>query len=414
MSGYPPSMPRPALANAAASPPAQPDLARNAARRRDKIALLFAIPVILYGLFFPIFRPMGAGPLIIALACAGVCAMQARQVYVSRAYLGFLAISLLYLGLSLLRVLPPAWTTLFDAEGALRQWLWVLAVPLLITAYTTTFRVIGRVIIRRALIFAIALYGIYFVAATFGDASFDGRLYDVSNSTLPIVLCLVIFLFRQQRSTVVDLALIGAFFAFTESSSQQMLAICLFAIRIWPRPQWIITALALSILAFLVFAPLNPMLMLEIDSNVGVRSVMWRDAAVAVFETNGVGVGYGTEYISNRFYAIGRPDWYIASQHEGDALFMSTHSSIYDVLMRLGVGGMALFLAWFVPLLRIPARLAQEDKRIYTALCCGFLIYTSFNPGLVAFMVVFGSCTLLGWITFLRQVSHSRSAAAHG
>jgi hypothetical protein len=373
-------------------------------RRRYRAAALFALPAILYGLGFAVMRPYGATPLIAVLASCVLCCLQLRRVRISPTYQLFVILSLVILALSLTRSLPAAWTQLYDGAVAVRHWLWVPALPLLVTAYTAIFQSYGRTLERRALALAALLYTVNFAVSLAANDETVLRLYHVSNQVIPIVLCLTLFIFRRRRHPLVDTALILAFISFTLSSSQILLGLSFLALRYWPRPQWVVYGLGIAILAILTLAPFFPMEMRAFDPNAGVRVVMWRDAATAVFDTNGVGVGYGTEYIKNRFYGIGLSDWHLSGDL-ADRYFWSTHSTFYDVALRTGVAGLAVFMTWFLSLLRIPSGLSPEHKRTYGALACAVMIYTAFNPALVSFMIIFGIATLIGTMTWLRDKS---------
>jgi hypothetical protein len=384
------------------------DITRNATLT---VAFILSLPAFVYGMGFNLLRDFGAGPLLLTLAASGACALMARQIRISALYYPFLALSTIYLGLSLAGFMPKAWTTLYEADAALRHWLWAPALPFLITSYSVLFQTLWRFIMRRALIIGLVLWAVNFTVTDITDFGPKLRPYHVTGQAIPSYLCLILFVFREKRAAWKDAGIILAFILAALSLSQTLFGLALLTIRFWPRPQWVVNILGAALTAILVITPAFPDQLRDLDSNAGVRAVMWNDAIDAVLETRGVGVGYGTEYIRNRFYFRDSNEWRLTAVREGDRLYWSTHATPYDVVMRVGLLGLALFMAWFIGLLRIPSKLAATDQRNYAATACALMIYAAFNPAFISFTVVFGTAMLIGWMTHLRRLAARSSDA---
>lgn len=375
-------------------------------RWRLTLAAWLAIPVAIYAMTFPMLRPLNEWPLLSVVVAAAGSSLLLQRVIARPAQWALIVFSSLWLVLSLTRSLPSGWTRYFDAYAAVRHWVWLLLVPLFVTAFYALWARYGRLIIRHALLVTVA----YFIVSRLAmwvsgvEKSVMFSIYGVNNTTLPILFLLILFLFRRQRAWFIDLAFGLIILALCTSSTNRIIALSALAIRFVPIPRMVPLGLACVLALALSLAPHFALEVFRLDGNSGVRAVMWGDSAAAVAETHGLGVGYGTEYIKNQFESI-QQGWTLRSETSDDRLFVSTHSAFYDVLLRTGLIGAALLVLWMFSYLRIPHTLGKREARILATTVC--MIYTaiSFNPGLISIDVIVAISMALAYVEFQRSVA---------
>ena len=143
-----------------------------------------------------------------------------------------------------------------------------------------------------------------------------------------------------------------------------------------------------------------------LDHNTGVRAILWRDTLLTTLDTYGLGVGYGTEYIKHRFEEIMPEGWTIGAGP--DDVFVATHSSFYDVLLREGVLGLCLFSFWFFHAIRISASAALKERRLASCVATLLIVNSSVNVGLSSISYLFGSAFAVALLIVLRERSEDQ------
>ena len=174
------------------------------------------------------------------------------------------------------------------------------------------------------------------------------------------------------------------------AQSQIVVALlCVIYLVRMPRLTFWVYVSALS--AFLAVAPYFALELHRMDPNTGIRSSLWRDTITAVEQTFGVGVGYGTEYITNNFIELKGRSWTVISESAAGRLFIGTHSGIYDVLLRLGVVGLLLFAIWLLQELAVAGR-SRNLATAQTTAGIGIVLMTAIfvNVGMASMGFVFG------------------------
>lgn len=373
------------------------------AYRRLSLAAILAIPLFLFTINFNVAREFSNLPFALALVLSGVICIIARRLELSLTFAVFAAYATAILALSLAGLMPEAWTQNFDHFAAIRHWLWIPALITLTTAFIVLFGRLQTLIIRRALVFAVLIYLNIQLASWLFDLGYTLRIYDVDNHVIPLTVALILFIFRTRRDPRIDAALIIIFTIIAESASQQLLGLSMLAIRFAPREHWVVLAVAIGIGITLILAPSFAPLVDQYDDNIGVRAIMWGDAIDATVETNGIGVGYGTEYIRNQFYAIRAGDWQVADPNHEGFLFLSTHSTPFDILLRLGVVGLLMTAVWLSTVILPRRRMGRQNRKAHGALACAFVIFTAFNPTLISFNALFGTACALAWMRLLEN-----------
>jgi hypothetical protein len=118
-------------------------------------------------------------------------------------------------------------------------------------------------------------------------------------------------------------------------------------------------------------------------------------------QTNGVGVGFGTEYIRNDFSSV-EYGWILMDARDPARMFISTHSAFYDVGIRLGLPGIALFILWMARYAVVPSWLTTRNARLSAALTIQLYCSLAVNPGLVSTNIFIGIAMILAMLEVLR------------
>ena len=167
----------------------------------------------------------------------------------------------------------------------------------------------------------------------------------------------------------------------------------------------------------------DPLRIFDIDPNTGWRLAWWKDALAATVQTNGIGVGFGTEALRNEYTAHLQVDKY--HEETGDFLLISTHSAFFDTIFRTGVVGILLLFLVLSRCLPHP-----RTPPLARAHCCAMFAVLIFclhsNLGLQSPMYALGVAFSIGFLQSERRkattdafvaanelLAHERSYAPH-
>jgi O-antigen ligase len=161
------------------------------------------------------------------------------------------------------------------------------------------------------------------------------------------------------------------------------------------------------IMLFVILAPFFSYELFSLDPNSGVRSVLWRDVVLLLQETNYIGVGFGTEYISNRFDYIGAYDWRLGDPDADGFIFLGTHSSFYDLSLRVGCIGLFLFIYWMYPVIS-PKKFvyASQYGGVFVSVAIMFIITNAVNVGLFSINFLIGTSVMIGFMSAMIKLAH--------
>lgn len=365
--------------------------------------VILSLPLIIYGVFFHALRPLGAYLLFAVVIASTAAYILDRTRHSSTLYNAFIAFSASIFILSILDQMPSSWTLVRDEAVAFRQWIWIPLVPIFVNCFTIIIRKYWLLINTNAYTIFIAIFVLSRISrAYFTDTELDFQilsLYSTLSDTVLAFIPVILRLTSGRASEAERLIVIICLAALSSSASSLLFLISLIFCLYMRRHIFIVTGLYFGVAAAHLILPIEPLVVFGLDPNAGVRALMWKDAWAIVADTLGAGIGYGTEYIRNRFYLIGLGDWRLFAEGATDALFISTHSTHYDVLIRNGAVGFALFIAWFVRT-TLPVRsqtIWQSQTR--AALSCMLLIYASFNPTFVSIGGLIGMSALVAAIS---------------
>ncbi len=389
--------------------PRQPRIASKAKVEIENWRLLLgsisAIPLVIYCMVFPATRIVSEALLFVALAGAAGSVLAYGRMVMPITQILLALFATVWLILSMARVLPPAWTIFYENGAALRQWSWVLTIPIMTTSFYVFLQKYGAFIWRHALLLAVAWYVLSRIALVISqerDWQRDILLYGVNNINLPLFVLLYVFALSRKRPIFVDLAIIVAIAAVCPTVTNLASALCVAGLRVFNTMRFAPLIMGVMLIAVLLVAKEFPLEIYQLDSNSGVRAVMWRDATIAVFQTNGLGVGFGTEYISNQFDSISR-GWRLLDQRDPTRMFVSTHSAFYDAALRMGIGGILLFLGWMGRYAIVGRKAVGTNVPISAGLTILMYFSLALNPALVSTNIYIGLAAVLATLEYLRS-----------
>jgi hypothetical protein len=374
---------------------------------------LLAMLLVVYCTFYSVLRQFNELPLLAVSVLATVSALYYQAIYPPRQLQFMLLIATAGLVFSLQGIMPNAWTIYRDNSAAVRHFFPYIAIPIFIVCFGSLWRQLYDFVCTNALPIALALFVLTRLSslAAGRDMSQDLLLYAVSNANLPIVICLAIWV-STSRSILSGAFRSVPFLLASTSSTNLIISLCVLSLRILPRKHFIVPlALLVSTSVGMLYAISAPAQIWSVDANAGVRAIMWRDALASTVQTNGLGVGFGTEYITNQFSDL-LADWTLRSEYDVDRLFVSTHSGFFDVLLRLGIVGAALFVSL---LLRgaLPIQfLSREDARIFYSMTCILVASVQFNPGFVSVEIFIGIALVIALQEFLIRFRRNEQASS--
>ncbi len=371
---------------------------------RLTVGALSAIPLIVYCMVFPLTRVVSEGLLFVALAGAMGSVLMYGRLVMPLAQILFAILATVWLLLSMTDMLPPAWTIFYDNGAAVRQWSYVLIIPIITTSFYVFLQKYGAFIWRHAFLLAIAWYILSRIALVISQErewQRDILLYGVNNINFPLFVLLYIFALSRKRPIFVDLAIILAIAVVCPTVTNLAAALCAGGLRVFNKMRFAPLIIGVMLIAVLLIAKEFPLEVYQLDANSGVRAVMWRDATAAVIQTNGLGVGFGTEYISNQFNSIAR-DWVLLDQRDPTRMFVSTHSAFYDAALRMGLGGLVLFLAWIGRYSIVDRKVTGTNVPLSAALAILMYLSLALNPAMVSTNIYIGVSAVLATLEYLR------------
>lgn len=372
---------------------------------RSLIDVLFGAVLMLSLSTMPAVPEIGVQVLASLLLVSTIYVFRDIRSLISRFGLVLLFGSSLFLIASLAGWMPAAWTRFRVTDVAFRQWFSIPALLIIATGSSLFFRRNFLFIWNNSglivlIIFFISRLG---YAAT-GRLTYDTfTLYGTNNHNISIYILISILIYKSSRTIgILFLALI--FLAGGSSTNSAIFMTYLISflsgVKIMRGMRW---AALFSLALLLALAPLNPRLADDYDPNAGVRAVMWSDAISAVSETHFLGVGYGTEYIRNNFNLLDREEnWGLADEESERYLYISTHSSFYDMFLRLGAFGGIMYIILAVRTLRVPVYANISMVRLDTSIAILIVVGSLLNPGIVSFNISVGFACALGFIAALR------------
>lgn len=382
---------------------------QTAATKKVKItkSLLFALPVVFFTIGYPFFRSVGFLPLLIACAAAAMSSVFLRRLVLLRTFAPFVLFSFVVLLVSLAEQMPKSWTIYYDSSAAIRQWIWVIILPFIATAFFTVFTTLRVYIIKYSFTLVIITYALSKFSRGFSltELNYDTTLllYTLTNDTTVVYLLFILWLFKKNRQPVVDLIALILMLMLSASFQSQLFMMMLIIIRFSPFHRVATILLFVLMSVAIVIAPAYYVELHLFDPNTGIRALFWYDTIVAVKETFGIGVGFGTEYISNDFSTIKDGGWTVISESGAGRLFVGTHSALYDVFLRTGVLGLLMFYSWFARQVYPPRSIKGLDAKIFSSIATLLIITSLVNVSFTSMNFLFGTAMCLAVLVAYRK-----------
>lgn len=382
---------------------------------------LSAMLLLVFALSMPFTRMIGGLNLIVFFFAALAISFRLNAVRkLPRSLLLFCLLALAYVVFSLMGLLPRTWTRYFEVSAIPQQALFLYAMPttILVVLFYISKKLHSVAQIRElaAKLFftwvAVKVIGIL-IAAFYPSAEEVGLLQMISISGMGTTSSLVIVAAALYLGTISKplnrVPIILAFIAFSLISpfSQNKIFALVFAlIWVFPRHSFkILLALILISVMVYFYGYLSPYSLYGVDQNLTVRVVLLRDAISGFFDSGLMGVGFGTEAISNYYALFGNPVFH--NEEESGFIHLAHHNSFATVAFRLGVVGLALFLFFtYQTIKEVGAEGACNERAVKCSAFLAFFVVVFLNPALESFVYLYGVCLYLGVIW---AFSYSRS-----
>jgi hypothetical protein len=395
-----------------------------AGQARDRNQALWLFIPLFYACFFWQLRPLGAPALLVVLGALVVSGFVHGRRYLSPALLVFAGLGLVYVLVSYLGLLGRGITLLFEPSAIAQQSAYALFLPFAVAAFAVYHEGVSQG--RRA--FVILETGVLMMAATAklinsvapGQDSLTGELLinyaGIFQLVTPVALLAFVLVRRTLQSpwatqgTMVALAII---LLVTSSSAQGNIAMgILVPLVLLPNAKRTITFCFLLVLMAipLIAWPYVQEIWLA-DPNTGIRLFFWHDALDRLWQSGGVGVGFGTETI-RPLYALRTTDVSLSGIDDPNFILIGSHNAFIDAFYRMGVIGgglLAIFVfSLFVKVVRgTIAQVNIMDCWVVCALATNLMV----NVGLASFNFFFGNAFFMGWLMYRSASSQHRAIA---
>ena len=379
---------------------------------------LFLFSILIYSAAWRITRDFDATGFIVLTLTTLPFIFYPKRARINPYMIVFCAITVVYVLLSLLEVFDRSWTRFFDEFTALRQGFYAIGLPLFVIAAEGTvrhFRDKGKEgwMFMLLLIFGGIIGPILFTVfkgtrdVTFFDYVQFNSLYNIE---MFFALAIGYFVLASKKVPKwVGLIICILLFIFSTYLQAQLVALLLMVFLLGAPPRLAMYGAIAGI--FILIVSLLPFgaAFREIDPNIGVRIFMWNDSIKAFVDTNGIGIGFGTEYITN-FYPYSNQlhiQTYLREGHQ----YIGNHSAFFSVLMRMGLIGLLALIMFLFSFLPTKGRAFRNLKGGITSKGDPFLcwIYTiliiSFasNVALASIHYFIGNAFLIGYLMSFRE-----------
>ena len=319
---------------------------------------------------------------------------------------------LIYVFLSYNRIFPTAWTSHFDRGAVLQQASYLAGLLPIIAASQRFWRRAFRSVKRSSTAYAVVLVAFFLGCIVDFLLLKSGLLFRVrgtlKNDTALMLFVVSMLVVVRNNVTAHWLLLGSTFYVGIVRAYMQTLGVYAYVwmTRLLQRlvpvsPRVLLFSFVFLTLVMTVIGFRYVQNVWNIDPNTGWRLAFWHDSIAAVWQTHGVGVGFGTEAIRN-FYPELMRDLFRSDAND-DFLLIGTHNAFSDVGFRLGLVGLGLFLIVIyqsVPSQEIKFGRAWHANFIFVMLfTCLYL-----NVALQSPTYSIGVAILLGYLRAVNQV----------
>ncbi|NQY35903.1 MAG: hypothetical protein HRT37_13220 [Alteromonadaceae bacterium] len=327
----------------------------------------------------------------------------------------FTVVANFYFILSFLNIFPTIWTKYFVIKAIPQQALFAYSLlPMFYLCFAFTLYYLHskeRLYQLLKIILIFFIYNKIIEALTVGfNPQFFFSIAGLGNtSALAIFACgLAVAVTENVKIKYVYMAIFAAMSFYSPFSQNIIFALLFVWVFIAPKYAFysMVGFIASTIIFYAAFLS-DPMAVRFIDQNLSVRLVLVKDAIDGFIDSNMIGVGYGTESLSNYYFLFKNPTF--QNVDEAGFIHITVHNSFATILFRLGLlGGIAFFAFLLQIILSIKASIHNRQTMIVFFLC--FYIVSFQNPALESYRYMIGAFIMLGSIWALYFVEKQSGA----
>lgn len=324
----------------------------------------------------------------------------------------FLFFSIFYIFISYFNILPKSWTKIYSFSYIPQQSLYIFLVPLLVIIMRKklnffysqkkniaisffTLAILIRIVHFFYFSNVVDIFEKYIVIRSFSNGA-----------ALYICFFLYSIYYSKNNFTKIILILSFIYLSYLSPFNQNLLFIPSF-ICFWYFPklskQILVANLFLFIIGY-IYLFFNLDLAQNLDENLPIRIIFLVDAIKGFYQSYFLGVGFGTESITNNYYEYNI--YAIYNEFDNKLVFMTPHNSFATILFRTGILGLFSFIYLFYSLYK--EVYIQNDKKTISLKSSAFLcllILIFFNPGFESFEYLFSIALFISIILLKEEKS---------
>jgi hypothetical protein len=397
-------------------PEMAPHLARKAeidAARQDTIQALLLFVPLFYACFFTQLRSLGTLPLVIAAGALVYVGLVFARRYMQPILFLFGGLALVYVGLSFLGLLDRRLTLMFLRGAILQQSAYALLLPFAVPAFALYHEGVSHgkkafiTLENAVLIMAIIVKMISVVVPV--EDPLSGEVYrdysGIFQLLNPIALLAFVLVRRTLQSpdiTHYGKVLIAVLLLATSSSSQAniVMGILVPLLLIPTAKQTITFCFLIALIGVAVCSWPYAQEIWIADPNTGIRLFFWHDALDRVWESGGLGVGFGTETI-RPLYELQATDVSLVDVDNPSFILIGAHNAFVDATYRMGILGFVLLSVFITRLFAKVVRGSINDISVMDCwVVCALTVIMMVNVGLASFNFFFGTAFFIAWLVF--------------
>jgi O-antigen ligase len=343
------------------------------------------------------------------LLMVGLAVVYARETMLRKQNLPLLLFSVvgfLYVVLSYLQAFPPAWTRYYDT-GAILQQASFIGILLPFVAASQKWWEDSRFESNREvlLIFVVLAAFVLGIVVDYLLGSKGVRPFmTLRNYVFIGLLSLSYLAFRSDKwrsfATLALLLLAGWSIwrvHFLQNTIVYLILLGFLATTVLrvPADRMMLALILVAIAAATLVGLQDPLWIFQIDPNTGWRLAWWNDVLAATVQTNGIGVGFGTESLRNEYSSVLLRDTY--REEAADFLFVGTHSAFFDTMFRMGIPGF-LLLCFVIVRCFPPSYMSLSVRAHCGAMFAILILCLHSNLGLQSPMYSLGVAMCIGYL----------------
>ena len=356
-------------------------------------------------LSLPLTRQLSGINLVLISAIYSIYLIYKKKVSaIPRSLLALSGLGLLYVALSSLDAFPQTWTKHFQVDAIPQQALFSYALPttfglaiVYLRKHLTTTQ--GRLTVAKKLIL---FWGLWRILSFFFNP-YEARLTEIVSiatmgnmSALAIVaICLYLTTIRNSLKKYAVISIFIILSALSPFSQNLIYSIIFILIWAFPKQAILISTgfIVCSVSLYIAFYS-DPFALQSLDNNMPIRLILIRDALAGLVQSYGLGVGFGTESITNDYTRLGI--LHFQSDEAPGFIHLAAHNSFATIAFRLGFIGFIILLLFCAQTYnKIKDSISERDIQAKCSLFVAFFILAFTNPALESFGYLYGACLYL-------------------